>query len=368
MATPRNKTVSTLYPGHHNFRSFYRRQVGWNGDKKTVYTYEGDTCFSRGHYLVNGNVSPMDAANAWSANEFRSYSGIPPWAQLGYNQAYARLREKVMTAEAALGAFLAEVGEAARMILQRVLSLIRSFKAAKKGHWKRAFSELSGVTDSRQWTRRRAARNAAKTAADWWLELWFGWLPSLGDIYNAAEVMCSEMGLGSQYGTATSRQNISVIQPGGATRTTIASIRHKVGGVFAVSNPNKLLLNQLGLANPIGTLWEIIPFSFMLDWVFKIGDYINSYNDWYGLTITKSFHTHVMRYQNTETLKLPLPSHITGGPKYGFGIMMVRGVGIPKPLPARQFNGNLDTLLTRTASAVSILVNLMVGAPRAART
>lgn len=368
MATPRNKIVQTIYPGHSNFRSYYRRQVGWNGDKKNVYTYEGDTCYSRGHYLIGGNVSPMDAANAWSASEFRSYDGIPPWAQLGYNQAYARLREKVINAEAALGAFLAEIGEAARMILQRVLSLIRSFKAAKKGQWKRAFTELTGVTDSRQWTRRRAARNATKTAADWWLELWFGWLPSLGDIYNAAEVMCSEMGLGRQYGTATSRQSKIVKHSDGATSATTASIRHKVGGVFAVSNPNKLLLNQLGLANPIGTLWEVIPFSFMLDWVFKIGDFINSYTDWYGLSITRSFHTHVMRYQNTYTLKLPLPAYITGGPKYGFGIMMQRGLGIPRPLPTRQYNGNLDTLLTRTASAVSILVNLMTGAPRAART
>lgn len=363
MATPRNKTVQTPYPGSANSRSYYRRQVGWNGNKVDVYEYQGDRAFSRGHYLVNGNVSAMDAANAPSLSDFRSYSGIPPWARLGYNKAYARLREKVVKAEASLGAFFAELGEAAGMILNRINSLIKAYRLLRKGKVRKAFAALNLSIPQVS-----SDRRVAKDAAGWWLELWFGWLPSIGDIYNAAKVMCSEPGIGNQRGTATSRRHSVVVNVPGKTRnTSTSSIRHIVGAHFQVQNPNKLLLNQLGLANPVAVAWELIPFSFMLDWVFKIGDFINSYTDWFGLLITKPYHTHVLRYRDVFEFTLPLPAHITGGPQTGFGSGMYRGHGIPRPFPVYQYNGNLGTLLTRTASAVSILINLLLGGTKSPR-
>lgn len=56
------------------------------------------------------------------------------------------------------------------------------------------------------------------------------------------------------------------------------------------SNPN-YIFTQLGLNNPAMWAWELIPFSFVVDYVAKIGDYIENRNALAGLEILASLHS-----------------------------------------------------------------------------
>jgi hypothetical protein len=49
-----------------------------------------------------------------------------------------------------------------------------------------------------------------------------------------------------------------------------------------VTNPNLDLLQSLGLANPAEVIWELIPFSFLIDHVTGIGNFLSAFSDELG--------------------------------------------------------------------------------------
>lgn len=53
---------------------------------------------------------------------------------------------------------------------------------------------------------------------------------------------------------------------------------------WEVSNSAYRTFNRLGLTNLLEIGWELIPFSFVIDWVAPIGDYLGSLSAGWGLT------------------------------------------------------------------------------------
>lgn len=41
-------------------------------------------------------------------------------------------------------------------------------------------------------------------------------------------------------------------------------------------------LQQFGITNPIGLVWELIPYSFVLDWLIPVSDYLTGLDTWVG--------------------------------------------------------------------------------------
>jgi hypothetical protein len=46
-------------------------------------------------------------------------------------------------------------------------------------------------------------------------------------------------------------------------------------------------LQQLGITNPVGLIWELIPYSFIVDWFVPIGDYLSSLDRFLGKDFVK---------------------------------------------------------------------------------
>jgi hypothetical protein len=44
---------------------------------------------------------------------------------------------------------------------------------------------------------------------------------------------------------------------------------------FQIENPLTNTLSSLGLTNPLNVAWELVPFSFVVDWFIPIGDFFN---------------------------------------------------------------------------------------------
>jgi hypothetical protein len=56
-----------------------------------------------------------------------------------------------------------------------------------------------------------------------------------------------------------------------------------------VSNPNLYLASQLGFVNPAAIAWELVPFSFVVDWFVNVGEFLNNFTDLWGLTVTDPY-------------------------------------------------------------------------------
>lgn len=145
-----------------------------------------------------------------------------------------------------------------------------------------------------------------KSFASNWLEYYFGWLPLIGDIGSAVNVLQSP--LKEQFvkaGAKSSGAYWNVQSPQEASRPnalndwsylksfeTITVDRQAMGqGVkVAVSNPNLWLANQLGFVNPAAITWELIPFSFVVDWFVNVEQFLSSGTDFLGLTLEDAWN------------------------------------------------------------------------------
>jgi hypothetical protein len=51
-----------------------------------------------------------------------------------------------------------------------------------------------------------------------------------------------------------------------------------------MSNPQLATINSLGLTNPIAVAWELVPFSFAVDWFLPVGNTLSALTAGQGLT------------------------------------------------------------------------------------
>lgn len=128
-----------------------------------------------------------------------------------------------------------------------------------------------------------------------------------------------------------------------------------------VENPNLHRATTLGLTNPAAIAWELVPFSFVVDWFIPIGNFLNSWTDFLGLRFEDSYNT---RYVKVENLRLYNGSGVPPGhPAYkeiyrANSICMARAVqrelGTISPvIYPKQFKG---FSVIRGATAISLLI------------
>jgi hypothetical protein len=61
-------------------------------------------------------------------------------------------------------------------------------------------------------------------------------------------------------------------------------------------------LAQTGFTNPINLAWEVVPYSFVVDWFIPIGPWLETLNAWQGLVFRDGYITTFVRQNTTSTL------------------------------------------------------------------
>lgn len=165
------------------------------------------------------------------------------------------------SSNAGLGVTLAESAGTLRSLNDRLYGVVRILNALRRKDIKGALSILhqhTGYNTSRAEARLKAnpGRNYKDRVASFWLETAFGWTPLLQSIYDSMEV------LGKDYRTDR-RSRASDSQNG---------LRVGIAAEFITSDANRF--SKLGITNPAEIAWDLVPFSFVLDWFLPIGNSI----------------------------------------------------------------------------------------------
>lgn len=232
------------------------------------------------------------AGDLWAAR-------VPYSAQL-HNAAYEKFRSKV-SERAQLGVTLAELDQAVAMIRLRATQLVQFGRAVLR----RDFKAASRAVGYNPYTNQPP--NPKKRVGEIWLEYWLGWSATVADLHAAAEVLTGDIPMGvvraqQKSGsiildmvTPTEGSNPLAEHPYAMTWKSydrvFANAVVRLQGNVRVVNPNLFLANQLGLANPLSVLHELIPFSFVVEWFINFGQVISSLSAWYGLELTETFTT-----------------------------------------------------------------------------
>lgn len=216
----------------------------------------------------------------------RPPSQLVTWA---YNKAYERLKEGLRDS-AELAVSLAERKQAMSMMSQRLLQIADFTLAIKQGRFNKA-AEVLGV--SRRQLRRINLRSGAKSASSNYLEFHFGWSPLVGDIGNAINFLQAPIPPVKVRGSATSKSQdvFSNPAPWWWRRQCDYKVTWRLGCEVAVDNPNLWLANSLGFVNPATVAWELVPFSFVVDWFVNVSDFLSGFTDFAGLTVVRPYRT-----------------------------------------------------------------------------
>lgn len=122
--------------------------------------------------------------------------------------------------------------------------------------------------------------------ADNTLSVTFGAEPLIADLKGIYNIL--KAGLPQQSGMVSIRSSHSTSYRG---PVNIGNLRLNVEGVltvrrvlhYNVENPVFRILNQLGLLNVAEVAWELMPWSFVIDWFLKVGEAISSLTAEVGL-------------------------------------------------------------------------------------
>jgi hypothetical protein len=119
----------------------------------------------------------------------------------------------------------------------------------------------------------------ASDASQRWLEFQYGWLPLIDDVYAAALAFEEKTRVRRAQVYRVSSTEFDRVDVSGSPVNTVCTgpgtAKYHVKLQYEFTE--KLAVNRsLGLANPIEALWELLPYSFVLDWFLPIGVYLDT--------------------------------------------------------------------------------------------
>lgn len=240
------------------------------------------------------------------------------------NRAIAQANSKVREQYTGLGETLAELNKTAAMCVNTIHRVVRAARAVRKGRFKQAAQALAMDVPK--------GASTSKAFADNWLQYRYGWLPLYSTVYGTMvahfELTRSRPIVHHARGRATNDvwrsttyQNYDGSNAGTITGLSQVPFRTKkrimrdcsceVTYIYKITNPTLAAANSLGLADPATLAWELIPFSFVVDWFSNVGDVIEQLGAFTG----KQFLSGSISYLERTTIICT--SEYTGGPIAG---------------------------------------------------
>lgn len=259
-----------------------------------------------------------------------------------------------------LGTALAEWQKSLRMIAVRADALATGFKHLKQGRFK-AFLGTFNVRPKAK--HRRMTWSKPKDASALWIEYWFGWAPTVSDIYHSIEVLQNPVT--DKDVEASSGRDVVISEDfsSGDIRWTVQGSGFciaKFGGKVAVSNPNLYQANQLGLVNPVLIAWNVTPFSWLVDWFVNVGDFLGGFSDTLGLSFKDLYLTKFGRLQSHHVYigNLSYPDSMYGKTEDAWMVQMERTPLDTLPMPRLTATLPVRLSVSRAATAISLLTLL----------
>lgn len=205
-----------------------------------------------------------------------------------------QLKEQIAGSDFNMSVFLGEGHQALQMIGDSALRVARSLRWLKKGNvLLAARSLLDGTVRNpkriHDWrkspTVKASSSSLSKKTSDAmsadWLQLQYGWLPLLSDARAGAELLAHTLNapMVKSYKAQTKRRYVRTISKtytncGVTTGSSGTTERFTKKSIIARISEPPTVPQLLGLKDPELVVWELLPWSFVIDWFIPIGDWM----------------------------------------------------------------------------------------------
>jgi hypothetical protein len=263
----------------------YSMYKTWNGSNGKLQSYAGGKRLKWNNYTctIANRIRPSRAVqtlvkgspDAWFPfNTSISTSGFGTdlvWTSQDTLRLQSRLLQKVKGHDFQLAVNLAQLNQVSSMVAFNLGQLGRAIMALKRGDFATAARSLG--------TKPRASRLKATDIGGRWLELQYGWLPTLSDTFEAVKAFhkISEGPRSKLFRTSVKKQG----EIEGSHSPSLYSAKYtSVLQTYLMYEmyEEMSIYRQLGLTDPASVMWELIPYSFVVDWFVPIGTYLDNLN------------------------------------------------------------------------------------------
>lgn len=260
-----------------NARWFYKTKT-WNGANGK---YDASGVLKDNAYTMNSSI------NEGKANSFGNWLdvggsvgsvGIITWTANDDLRLNGKLLDAVIGHQLHLGIALGEGRKTIQMVSQSLTAIGGALREVKRGNLSQA-RRLLGMTSVRV-SHKEDARFKALTLANRWLELQYGWKPLIRDVYSAMtayallsnppRIWVITVKHNTPYRRATAYDASQKIRRN-AKAKAMSTMKYSFTEVL--STPR-----SLGLYDPEAIAWEVMPWSFVIDWFIPIGSYLQQLN------------------------------------------------------------------------------------------
>jgi hypothetical protein len=228
------------------------------------------------------------------------------------NKALRKLNERAnLGVQANMAQNIAQYSQTTNMIANTAKRLVGSITALKRGKFALAGEYLFESRSGKGPMTSMKGLSRSKSLANNWLELQYGWKPLLSDVDASMRILADYLIKARNFqqvrGSAFVGKETSYPKFGPVATTPHVGHEYdrrlysvRFGVRYKVDSPTYNLLSQFGFTNPINLAWEILPYSFVVDWFLPIGPYLESMSAPHGLEFISGFKTRFGR-QNTTT-------------------------------------------------------------------
>jgi hypothetical protein len=248
---------------------FYKSSIGLDGKYEDL---------PGGHRRFKWNT--YEVYNFWQRGNIQDINYPPdvggvknPYTCFGandYNACLSKLVSKIKGHEFNLAVNVAQGKQVVNMIVDNLTLLGRSALAAKRGDFPSAIRFLKASPRGKK-------KFVTSDISGRWLELQYGWLPMIGDSFEAVKAFSETSVQRSSTVTASKlmkgMHNGCVYPPTNSTGIGPWRCRYKITYEMYedISFPR-----TLGLVDPLSVVWEVLPWSFVVDWFLPIGSYLDN--------------------------------------------------------------------------------------------
>lgn len=203
-------------------------------------------------------------SSGWTSNDTLSLLG--------------KLASKTKGHKFQLGTFLATGHQATSQAVSSITAIGSAMVSLKRLQFAKAFRAL-GYSPGQRAAKRIKGKAKQGDISGAWLAMQYGWLPTLSDIHEAWKAY--------EVHTASERK-VTIIAKKQKIKDYEASVspslyschgdvieRRRIAYTMTEYLP---VARSLGLTDPLSVLWEIVPWSFVIDWFLPIGSYLEALN------------------------------------------------------------------------------------------
>lgn len=256
--------------------------------------------------VVGTRTSIEDGQIIWLYNP---YVGISPYNKFvirpsvynKFGDLENRLLDKIDNQTFDLGAILAESAETSKYIASRGLQVAKFATSLLSGNIPGALRAAGLSPDKIRRRVKKAKRegrgmHAASSLSAAWLEYNFAIRPLVSDISVASQLYSDPTEVLRKINltvTASSRMDDSTtyknIKFGGDSIRYSVQANRRMSVTYSIVDAGEVANKALGLNAPLASAWELVPFSWVIDYVVNVGDFLRLSNATDGLAFSHGY-------------------------------------------------------------------------------